>query len=487
MQGARRAEGLPLVVSVAARAEDLGVAKEVVVLEAAREVEGRGVEVLAADKEAADAADLAVVREEVLAAGRAAVGAADRVEAGKVEVLALAVAVGLAAVEDLAAAERPVDSVKVVAEVLEAVLGQEVEAQVDLGRAAVVASEGKQTMKRNAFTLIELMLALSLIVVATALIGNLMQLYSRNFATRGEDIRRMQLARSILNMIAEDLRAVVTKQEYDPSVLEQQLGGGGGGGAASGGGSPAGGGTAMGGGGQTAASSAAAGGQTAAATGSDGLATSLLVARDPGLYGSQYQLTLDVSRLPRVDEYIPQGAAMVSPTLTDVPGDIKTVSYFVQTPSTMGVSDSLNAFADGSEMLTGTSGLVRRQLDRAILAYAEEVGDTQRLQQTGELIAPEVVSLEFAYYDGVQWLYEWDSTTQALPHLITITLAIQSGSGEESAAMDAGVALSTLTLDQRQAYGIELYELTVAIPGAQLRAADAAAVDAAAGMESMGL
>ena len=106
---------------------------------------------------------------------------------------------------------------------------------------------------------------------------------------------------------------------------------------------------------------------------------------------------------------------MVSPTLTDVPGDIKTVSYFVQTPSTMGVSDSLNAFADGSEMLTGTSGLVRRQLDRAILAYAEEVGDTQRLQQTGELIAPEVVSLEFAYYDGVQWLYEWDSTTQALP------------------------------------------------------------------------
>ncbi len=89
-------------------------------------------------------------------------------------------------------------------------------------------------MKRRAFTLMELMLALSLVVVATALIGSLMQMYARNFATRGEDIRRIQLARSILNMIAEDLRSVVTAQEYDASVLQQQMGGGGGGGAAGG-------------------------------------------------------------------------------------------------------------------------------------------------------------------------------------------------------------------------------------------------------------
>ncbi len=89
--------------------------------------------------------------------------------------------------------------------------------------------------KRSAFTLLELILALSLVVVATALIGNLMHLYSRNFATRGEDIRRMQLARSVLNMIAEDLRAVVIKQPYDASVLQQQLGAGGGEGSPTGG------------------------------------------------------------------------------------------------------------------------------------------------------------------------------------------------------------------------------------------------------------
>ena len=44
-----------------------------------------------------------------------------------------------------------------------------------------------------------------------------------------------------------------------------------------------------------------------------------------------------------------------------------------------------------------------------------------------------------------------------------------------------------LTFEDQKAYGLEVYELVVAIPGANLVAADAAAADAAAGMESVGL
>ena len=367
-------------------------------------------------------------------------------------------------------------------------------------------------MKRKAFTLIELMLALSLVVVAAALIGSLMQIYAKNFATRGEDIRRMQLARSILNMVAEDLRAVVTAQEYDSSVLEQQLGSGAGGGAGSDSGGSAGGaggGDSGGGSGGAAGGNAAGGGQSAggAGTSAGGAGTSagagttaggttgaaneqseaVPLAREPGLYGTKYELTLDVSRLPRADEYIPPMGSVVSPTLTDVPGDIKTVSYFVQTPSMIGVEDSLSAFNDATSTTTSfSSGLVRRQLDRAIIAYAEELGDT-RLSRTGDLIAPEVVSLEFAYFDGTQWLYEWDSSTQALPWLVQITLGMQSATGEAKAELDAGISLSSLTYDQRSAYGILVYELVVAIPGAQLKAADAASAETDSGMSSMGL
>ena len=342
-------------------------------------------------------------------------------------------------------------------------------------------------MKRRAFTLMELMLALSLVVVATALIGSLMQMYARNFATRGEDIRRIQLARSILNMIAEDLRSVVTVQQYDASVLQQQMGSaaGGAGAAGAGGGGASGGG--LGAGPTTNASSTGSGSAGSEAATADPSAAQSLV-REPGLYGSQYELTLDVSRLPRPDEYFPPQGSMISPTLTDVPGDIKNVSYFVQSPNAMGVQDSLDAFNDATAVTSGmSSGLVRRQLDRAILAYAEEMADSTRLMRTGELIAPEVVSLEFAYFDGVQWTYTWDSSTQSLPWLIQVSLGIQSASGEAKAELEAGVSLSALTYDQQIAYGIQVYELIVAIPGANLKAAAAESAEADSGMSSMGL
>jgi len=336
------------------------------------------------------------------------------------------------------------------------------------------------------------MLALSLIVVATALIGSLMQMYARNFATRGEDIRRMQLARSILSMIAEDLRAVVTVQEYDASILQGQLGGGAGGSSA--GGSSAGGSSAGASGGGAGASAGAASGTAGASAiggagaGGEDASAVTTVAREPGLYGNQYELTLDVSRLPRGDEYIPAAGAMLSATLTDVPGDIKTVTYFVQSPSVIGVGDTMDAFNDPTMVTNGmTGGLVRRALDRAIIAYAEENGDTTRLLRTGELIAPEVVSLEFAYFDGIQWLYTWDSTTQSLPWLVQITLGIQSATGEAGGAMDAGVSLSTMTSEQQAATGVQVFELIVAIPGAQLKAVAAATEGADSGMSSMGL
>lgn len=336
----------------------------------------------------------------------------------------------------------------------------------------------------------ELMLALSLVVVATALIGSLMQMYARNFATRGEDIRRIQLARSILNMIAEDLRSVVTVQQYDASVLQQQMGSASGGAGAAGAAGAGGGGASGGGlgaGPTTSASSTGSGSAGSEAATADPSAAQSLV-REPGLYGSQYELTLDVSRLPRPDEYFPPQGSMISPTLTDVPGDIKNVSYFVQSPNAMGVQDSLDAFNDATAVTSGmSSGLVRRQLDRAILAYAEEMADSTRLMRTGELIAPEVVSLEFAYFDGVQWTYTWDSSTQSLPWLIQVSLGIQSASGEAKAELEAGVSLSALTYDQQIAYGIQVYELIVAIPGANLKAAAAESAEADSGMSSMGL
>ena len=82
-----------------------------------------------------------------------------------------------------------------------------------------------KTRARSAFTLMELILSLALIVVATALLGSLMGIYARSFSTRGDSIKQKQLARSLLTMMADDIRAVVVAQQYDDSVLQQMLGG----------------------------------------------------------------------------------------------------------------------------------------------------------------------------------------------------------------------------------------------------------------------
>lgn len=409
----------------------------------------------------------------------------------------------------------------------------------------------------SGFTLLELILALALSVLVVGIIGNLVEMYASNFTTRGEDIRRVALARGILNMIADDLRSSVTEQKFDASVLQQMLMGqsGGAAGGASGGGSagsgsnggppasgsnasqqqrstgnqgqppdqPSAGGSTSGGsgsgqgqtkqsgrgGGQSDQSggtggggsgggggggnnSSAAGGSSGASggqsTGDDtGTQATTTTSLPLGVYGSASDLTVDVSRLPRPDEYVAQQTSIMSGNLADVPGDIKSVSYFVQLPTNMGISDSLNNVTStpaGSGMV---GGLVRRQLDRAVISNAEEMGQADQLGRTGELIAPEVLSLEFAYYDGVEWLTSWDSSTQGVPWLVEISVAMQSKSGEKNGLVSPGISLTTMPYDEQKRYGIEVYRLTVAIPGAQLQATTPQSADTAAGMESVGL
>lgn len=372
--------------------------------------------------------------------------------------------------------------------------------QLDKRRAQRGAPRSGATLTRGGFTLIELMLALALIVVTTALIGSLMQMFSRNFATRGDDIRREQLARALLTKMADDIRSVVMPQEYDSSVLEQLLGassgGGGGGGGADAASSATGPSSPL--ASSSSAIEASLGAGMSGSTGSassaagGGLSETITTSLPPGIYGDQYSLIVDVSRIPRPDEYIMPAASLIDHFLADVPGDMKTVTYYVQSPTNMGIEDSLSQFASPDSLSNGPSsgqvgGLIRRQLDRAVTAYAEEMGDTQRLARTGDLLAPEVVALEFAYYDGMDWLTEWDSSTQSLPWLVEITLAMQSARGSEASPFSPGVSLNQLSSADRQAYGIELYQLVVAIPGAQLRPADAASAEQAEGMGAMGL
>jgi prepilin-type N-terminal cleavage/methylation domain-containing protein len=367
------------------------------------------------------------------------------------------------------------------------------------------------------FTLLELLLALGLTAVVSILIGGLVQLFLVN-ETRGRDtVRQAQMARAILNMIAEDIRTTVRYYPYDTSGLDQMLGsamnnatggalgaltGAAGGGAAGGGaagGGAAGGGAASGGaagggsggagnpsaGGSAGGAGAAGGGLSGSAIGSmagggaggqmtgGAGATGSPAAIPPGIFGAASSIEIDVSRLPRPDEYVIQPGNINTGSLGDMPSDIKTVGYYVQAPRSDGVQDPLASLT--SQIATATSsssglsgGLVRRSLDRAVTQYAYEVGNSDQLMRTGEIIAPEVLGIDFSYFGPEGWRTDWDSSTLGLPSVVKVTIAMQRESSARTNPMAPGISLSMLNASMMQEYGIELYSMNILIPGAAL-------------------
>jgi prepilin-type N-terminal cleavage/methylation domain-containing protein len=323
------------------------------------------------------------------------------------------------------------------------------------------------------FTLLEILLALSLTAVVAALIGGLVQLYLVNESSGRDQVRQAQLARAILNMIAEDIRSTVRYQPFDASGLSQILGGGGG--------QPASAPPSNSGGGAAAASSS-----PSAASASDPSQATSTASLPPGIYGTDTSIEIDISRLPRPDEYFPLGSNMTTGTLGDLPSDIKTVAYFVQAPNALGIQDPLGGLEPINDPSTSsdTGGLVRRSLDRAVTQYAYEMGQTDSLRRTGELLAPEIVAIEFEYFDGAMWQLQWDSSTQGLPLVVRITIAIQKASKARTNPVEPGQLLSTFTADSMQEYGIELYSTITTIPGSQQLSSPQGS--AASGTSSMG-
>lgn len=203
----------------------------------------------------------------------------------------------------------------------------------------------------------------------------------------------------------------------------------------------------------------------------------------PGIYGTSTNLELDISRIPRPDQYFIQQSGPIASTLTDIPSDTKTVSYFVQAPTNMGVTDPLESSAAGS------GGLVRRQIDRSIYKWANSQGQVDQLNRTGEIISPSVVSIEFAYFNGTTWSYSWDSSVEGLPWSIEVILAMQDPVIAKEKPMSPGTDISTMDTQSLSDYGIHTYKTTVVIPGANLLSVPQAsqATGGDNGMGSVGL
>jgi hypothetical protein len=347
-------------------------------------------------------------------------------------------------------------------------------------------ARNRSAISRAAFTLVEVLLSLALTAVVAGIIGGLVQVYLTNQNIGRDRVKQTQIARALLNMIADDIRTVVRNQSFDTAGLSELLSGG----------QSSGGGAGGAGAGGAAGASQPPAGDSSAGAGASGASSQTAIPTvatlPPGIYGTSTSIEIDISRLPRPDEYVPREPDVINGTVADMPSDIKTVSYYVQAKRTDGVRDPLATQVDirsqSSSADGAAGGLVRRSLDRAITLFAYEQGTTDSLQRTGELLAPEVVAIEFEYFDGQLWQSEWDSSVQGLPIVVRITLAMQLESKRQIDPVDPGQSISSLTSGSLAESGIEIYTTTTLIPGSMLLTrpqTDSASGDN--GMGSLGL
>jgi prepilin-type N-terminal cleavage/methylation domain-containing protein len=329
------------------------------------------------------------------------------------------------------------------------------------------------TTPRQAFTLFELIVAIALSAVLLVLIGTAINLYLVRVDAGRQRVEEAQLARSVLAMIAADLRAAAIYRPQDTSSVAALA-------AARAASANA-----------NASSSDGAtistGGTSASSSSSSGVTSRSAESTTElqlGVNGTLEELYVDACRLPRMDELFathPSTANGAAGSMAaDIPytprGDETTVRYFVRQGEPI-EPNSVAATSLAPEAQLRAGGLVRQEADRAVRVWAERSGNEQVLETGQQLVAPEVVGIRFRYFDGADVVETWDmQQRRSLPAAVEVRVWIVSTDAvrEQSAA---SYSLTGMPPDARE------YQQTVYLP---LTAASqaGASVDAASGASS---
>jgi Tfp pilus assembly protein PilV len=347
---------------------------------------------------------------------------------------------------------------------------------------------------RNAFTLLEVLLASAL--AATLLIGlwSLLNMQTRLFARAPARMEQCQLVRALYQQIADDLHTSIFIPADDPAKVTRFLEAG----------SP---------GGPTAGAAGAQGVAGTSAPTPDGTTATVGASgtgRPSALIGTGQSLHLQVMQVPLP---LPQpqtqtiaveqpGRGAAGDTPPRVP-ELRDVSYTFHPPGVIGVdsltyqaglirreitwdaADSQTGTAsvpwifrpESSDPATDTEGIGIGQTDPSSVPVAE----TPRRDLV--TYVPEVVGIEFRYFDGSSWSSGWDShQRRALPVAVEVMVdfgnnrpaetspavakaAVESGGPEP--AGEAPVAIpepSDLTLDQQPELNPNIYRFVIFLP-----------------------
>lgn len=244
---------------------------------------------------------------------------------------------------------------------------------------------------RSGFTLVEVLLALSLVLVIMGVLSAATQMYLMNIEVERDELTRSRAARAVLQVMAFDLRAAVQFKEIDEGALDQAL-----------------------------ESAAASLGEEEDEEAAESEPTEYVV-EQPGLAGGPNSISFDISRLPRRDQFAPVLDARTG-RVVSIPSEILNVNYMV------GQVDESQEGRGPDPEAGPRIGLLRMEYDRAAKRFADQGGGSM---PGFEMMAEEVKSLTFRYYDGQQWYSDWDSNEQrTLPVAVEIVLQVDPRSAE---------------------------------------------------------
>ena len=248
--------------------------------------------------------------------------------------------------------------------------------------------------ERNAFTLLEVILAISLTAVVLVLLMTALDLLLTRVESSRSRIETSQVARGVLNLISADLRAT---RYYTPS---QDSGSS-----------------------EDAAVSIDSTGESSSEKDSETQESETLVL---GIFGNAKEIRIDRSSAWKWERVIREEDEAAEGASTDeMP---QTIRYFLNEGDTTLVDTYAGEGIAEGESLLSYAGLSREQMSTSAWVSQFETDDSESSEantDSAQLIAPEVLDIEFAYFDGEEMLEEWDSAEQGgLPEAVEVTLML---------------------------------------------------------------
>jgi hypothetical protein len=273
------------------------------------------------------------------------------------------------------------------------------------------------------FTLLEVILAVGLSAVLILSIASAVDLYRRMTTYATDDMSETRLVRAVFARFEKDINSVIPPQPIAAAATSTST--------SSSTGTPG------------SSSSSSSSSSTGSAQGTDPL--QYVYSRSVfGLYGDGSSLVLNTLTphplpLEAQQQTGAQSATQASSSTANLPGvhgDMKVVAYCVIGGPQSAILPFGAAGQSTPEGKAITSGLARLEGERMAIGYSIENGSSSSL--SARILAPEVQSVEFRYFDGSSWAGTWSgATTQALPTAVEITIAI-GGNDPYGARTQAG-------------------------------------------------